>query len=83
MNYTNLDIEHKRAFLINLRILSIACILLAEAKGGTKEMWEEVMGENATQDIDNMSDTKIEEIIATIEKHQGSSVKGVVKIYKQ
>jgi len=81
MDYIKLDLEHKRAFLMNLRCLAIACTCLSEAKGGTEQTWIELISERALEDVNNFSDTEVEKHIADIENHHITKG-GILKVKK-
>jgi hypothetical protein len=80
MDYTQLDSEHKRAFLVNLRVLNIATSSLEKITGLSQKEWGEGLLQDAVEDIDQLTDTEIDRYIAEIESqhNQHKNVGGVI-----
>lgn len=69
MDYTQLDIEHKRAFLINLNSLSACSEALAKVTGESIISISEALLDNAFETIEKLTDAEVELYVKKIEYH--------------
>ena len=69
MDYTQLDIEHKRAFLMNLRSAALCTDTLAKITGVSIEELSEELLEESSKTIEQLSDTEVDKYVVEVEFH--------------
>lgn len=66
--YTDLDLDHKREFLVNSRVSAMACALvckLIDSNECTTQLWQQ-----AYDQIASLPDTEVERVIAELEENR-------------
>lgn len=67
MDYNNLDLDHKREFLMNQTALAIATQGLIEMMGGDSSTWLQAIWQQAYLEIKALSDREVEKSVADLE----------------
>lgn len=72
LNYTQLDIDHKRELLVNFQSAMFAFAALESISGEPKQEWIKQIVAEANDTVDGMTDEEVEKLICGIEdQHQG------------
>lgn len=81
--YINLDLQYKRAMLINFHAAVIAYDLLEKMSGVAKEEWMDEIAANATEYIDTLSYEALERAVATLQEGHDGALDQWVHIEKE
>lgn len=74
MKYTELDLEHKRALVINFQAATFAFAALESLSGAAKEEWISQILNLANQAVDSLTDEQVEHVIQSVEDQQSYGV---------
>lgn len=74
MKYTQLDLEHKRALLLNFQSATFAFAALESVTGASKEEWVTQIIALADQAVGSLTDKQVEHVIQSVEDQQSHGV---------
>lgn len=73
-NYTQLDIDHKRALLLQMHIISLTFNVLESLSGEPQQEWIREITKIANLYVNGLSDRAVEDLIVEIQNKHNSAI---------